>query len=86
MWALTKPGGIVLSYDFMFNNPHNPDVRKVPVSRLEELFPHGQVRSRKVTLAPPLARRVARWGLFYSAMEALPPLRTHVVAAIRRPL
>jgi len=27
MWSLLKPGGIVLWYDFLYNNPKNADVR-----------------------------------------------------------
>src|SRR3954467_4319018 len=29
MWSLVKPGGGILWYDFMFNNPRNRDVRGV---------------------------------------------------------
>ena len=32
MWALTKPGGGILWYDFIYNNPRNPDVRGVPLT------------------------------------------------------
>ncbi|WP_206069960.1 methyltransferase domain-containing protein [Knoellia koreensis] len=85
MWQLTRPGGVVLSYDFVFDNPRNPDVRKVPVSRLRQLFPEGMVTTRRVTLAPPIARRAARLGPAFSALEALPFLRTHVVALISKP-
>jgi SAM-dependent methyltransferase len=85
MWRLTRPGGAVLSYDFTVGNPRNPDVRGVPVSRLQELFPHGRLRARRVTLAPPIARRVAPLGPVYSALEAVPWLRTHAVVTVRRP-
>jgi SAM-dependent methyltransferase len=85
MWRLTKPGGAVLSYDFTVDNPRNPDVRGVPVSRLRELFPHGRLRSRRVTLAPPLARRVARFGIVYSVLDAVPWLRTHAVVTVSKP-
>jgi len=53
MWALTKPGGGVLWYDFIYNNPRNPDVRGVPLRRIRELFPHGKIHPWKITLAPP---------------------------------
>jgi SAM-dependent methyltransferase len=85
MWRLTRPGGAVLSYDFTLDNPRNPDVRGVPVSRVRELFPHGRLRSRRVTLAPPIARRVARLGPVYSALDAVPWLRTHAVVTVRKP-
>src|SRR5262247_142314 len=39
MWRWVRPGGGVLWYDFTVDNPRNPDVRGVPVSRIHELFP-----------------------------------------------
>ena len=86
MWAWLKPGGAVLCYDFTVNNPRNPDVRGVPLARLRALFPQGRIRHRRVTLAPPLARAVVRLhpGL-YRVFNALPWLRTHVLAWVARP-
>ena len=60
MWSLVKPGGGVLWYDFIYNNPANPDVRGVPVSRIRELFPAGEFNVWKLTLAPPISRRVTK--------------------------
>lgn len=85
MYRLTSPGGAVLSYDFTFDNPANPDVRKVTQTRLRELFPEGTMRAKRVTLAPPIARRVGRWGPAYAALEMVPPLRTHLIATIIKP-
>ncbi|MEY8879044.1 MAG: class I SAM-dependent methyltransferase, partial [Leptothrix sp. (in: b-proteobacteria)] len=78
MWRWLKPGGAVLWYDFTVNNPANPDVRGVPMRRLRALFPHATLDARRVTLAPPIARRVCRVhpGL-YPLFNALPLLRTH---------
>ena len=28
MWELLKPGGAILYYDFIYNNPKNPDVKE----------------------------------------------------------
>ncbi len=86
MWAWLKPGGAVLWYDFTVNNPRNPDVRGVPLARVRELFPQGRIDSTRVTLAPPLARAVCRLhpGL-YRVCNALPLLRTHVLAWISKP-
>lgn len=58
MWRWVRPGGGVLWYDFTFNNPSNPDVRGVPLTRVRELFPQGRMSVRRVTLAPPISRRV----------------------------
>ena len=87
MWRWVAPGGGVLWYDFTVDNPRNADVRGVPLARVRELFPHGDVQARRVTLAPPIARVVTRLhpGL-YPVFNALPPLRTHVLAWIAKPI
>jgi SAM-dependent methyltransferase len=86
MWRWVRPGGGVLWYDFTVNNPRNPDVRGVPVSRIRELFPTGRVQYQRVTLAPPIARRVcALHASLYPVFNALPLLRTHVLAWIEKP-
>ena len=86
MWAWLKPGGAVIWYDFTFDNPRNADVRGVPLSRVRALFPQGRVQHRRVTLAPPLARVLCRWhpGL-YGLFNAVPLLRTHVLACVTKP-
>lgn len=87
MWELVAPGGILLSYDFAVNNPRNGDVRGVPVSRIRELFPRGdRYDVRLVTLAPPIARLVARSGPAFSVLNAVVPLRTHRLVAVRKPV
>ena len=86
MWRWTRPGGGVLWYDFTVDNPRNPDVRGVPLARLRELFPHGRNDARRVTLAPPIARRVVRLHpSLYTAFNTIPWLRTHVLAWIAKP-
>ncbi len=86
MWRWLKPGGAVLWYDFTVDNPRNPDVRGVPLTRVRALFPHGHVRARRVTLAPPLARAVCRvHPALYGVFNAVPQLRTHVLAWVWKP-
>lgn len=83
MWQWVKPGGGILWYDFVFDNPRNPDVRGVPVRRIRELFPQADIRSRRVTLAPPISRRVTRLHPeLYRVFNAFPFLRTHVLCWI----
>jgi SAM-dependent methyltransferase len=86
MWRWVRPGGGVLWYDFVYDNPRNPDVRGVSLERVRALFPQGRIQARRVTLAPPIARAVARLhpGL-YTAFNVLPLLRTHVLAWIEKP-
>jgi SAM-dependent methyltransferase len=86
MWGWVKPGGAVLWYDFTFDNPRNPDVRGVPLARIRALFPAARITARRVTLAPPLARAVVRvHPALYTACNALPLLRTHLLCWIAKP-
>ena len=86
MWRWLKPGGAVVWYDFTVDNPRNPDVRGVPVSRLRSLFAQGCITHRRITLAPPLARAVCRvHPALYPVFNALPLLRTHVLAWVAKP-
>ncbi len=87
MWRWVAPGGGVLWYDFVVDNPRNPDVRGVPLARIRQLFPQARVHCRRVTLAPPIARALCRLhpGL-YPVFNALPLLRTHVLVWLEKPL
>jgi SAM-dependent methyltransferase len=87
MWRWLRPGGGILWYDFTVNNPFNPDVRGVPVERIRELFPQGEMRVRRLTLAPPLARVVTRiHPELYTALNICGWLRTHVLVWVEKPL
>jgi len=87
MWSLVTPGGGVLWYDFIFNNPRNPDVRGVPVKRIRELFPASSIKIWRLTLAPPLSRKAtALHPSFYSLLSHVPLLRTHRLAWIEKPV
>jgi len=83
MWEWVKPAGGILWYDFVFDNPRNPDVRGVPLRRIRELFPQADIRRWRVTLAPPISRRVTRLHPeLYRVFNAFPFLRTHVLCWI----
>lgn len=86
MWNLAQSGGGVLWYDFIYDNPANPDVRGVPLARVRQLFPGARLRHWRVTLAPPISRRVTRLHpACYTICNALPPLRTHVLCWLQKP-
>ena len=85
MWRWLRPGGAVLWYDFTVDNPRNPDVRGVPLARVRELFPQAAVDAERITLAPPLARAVCRLHpALYTVFNAMPPLRTHLLARLSK--
>lgn len=81
-----QPGGVLLWYDFAVNNPANRQVQKVGRRELRRLFPSFPGTIRSLTLAPPIARRLAPysgWGCRLAA--ALPCLRTHLMAVLQKP-
>ena len=86
MWRWVRPGGGILWYDFTYDNPRNPDVRGVPIARIRALFPAGSFDTRRVTLAPPIARRVAPLHpALYTLFNLVPALRTHLLCWIGKP-
>lgn len=86
MWRWLRPGGAVLWYDFTWDNPHNPDVRGQPMAHIRRLFPDASIDARRVTLAPPLARRAVRvHASAYRVLNACPWLRTHLLCWISKP-
>lgn len=81
MWRWLRPGGVVLWYDFTMDNPRNPDVRGMPLARVRQLFPDAHIDAQRITLAPPLARRVcAVHPSLYPLLNAVPWLRSHCLA------
>jgi phospholipid N-methyltransferase len=81
MLSLLNPNGIILWYDFIYNNPKNKDVRKVDVKELKLLFENSShIYYKKITLAPPIGRKVKK---FYK-MFNVPFLRSHIIAIIKK--
>ncbi len=81
MWNLLNPGGIILWYDFVYNNPSNLNVKKVSIQETTDLFPLAKRREIvKVTLAPPIGRRVGKMYRLFN----LPFLRSHILAVFQK--
>lgn len=80
-----RPGGALLWYDFWIN-PRNRDVKALGIKDIKRLFPGCQIDAKRVTLAPPIARRLAgtSW-LACAVLETIPLLRTHWLVLIRPP-
>jgi ubiquinone/menaquinone biosynthesis C-methylase UbiE len=85
MLRVLKPGGLIVWYDFWLN-PTNPATRGIRPPEIKRLFPGCRYRFRRITLAPPIARRVVpiSWLAGY-LLEGLPFLRTHYLVGIRKP-
>jgi len=85
-WRMLKPGGGIIWYDFVYDNPGNADVRGVKPGRIRELFPGAGIETHRVTLAPPVARRVTRiHPALYTLLNAFPLLRSHLLCWIQKP-
>jgi SAM-dependent methyltransferase len=84
MRRVLRPDGLIVWYDLRVDNPRNPRVRGVGRAELAALFPGCALDVESLTLAAPLARRLAprAWPLA-ALLERLPPLRTHLLAGIR---
>jgi SAM-dependent methyltransferase len=83
-----RPGGVVVWCDFVYDNPWNTNVKSVPLGQIRKLFPGFDIVCReKVVLAPPLARYLVplSWLAAEVAELAIPFLRTHLVAVLRKP-
>ena len=84
MARVTRPGGVVMLYDFWIN-PANRDVRPLRRSEVRALFPGARIDFRATTLAPPLVRALFRLPggrVACTLLDVLPFLRTHFVAAV----
>lgn len=85
IWKIVKPGGGILWYDFIYNNPQNPNVKRVTLKDINELFPEAQKRTWRLTLAPPISRFVTKFHPnFYHVFNSLLFLRTHILCWIKK--
>jgi SAM-dependent methyltransferase len=83
MLRVLKPDGLILWYDFWLN-PTNAQTRGIRPREVKALFPNCRFEFRRITLAPPIARRLAGWA--WGACLLLEWLRlfnTHYLVAIQ---
>lgn len=81
MWKHLKKDGVILWYDFIYNNPKNKNVKKVTVTEIKKLFPEAKrFTVKKITLAPPIGRRVGRFYHLFNWHF----LRSHVFVVIMK--
>lgn len=84
MLRVLKPSGLILSYDFWLN-PTNKQTRGLGVREISSSFPGCRIDPQRITLAPPIARRLApiSWGLCL-LLESLKIFNTHYLVAISK--
>lgn len=82
MLRVLRPDGVIIWYDFWWN-PTNPQTRGIRLSEIRDLFPNQKMTYNKITLAPPIARRLipVSWGLGLFA-ESIKVLNTHYLTMI----
>jgi len=81
--VLRRPGGLIIWYDFWWN-PTNRQTRGIRPAEIRRLFPGCQWEFHRLTLAPPITRRLAAhtWLACY-LLEQLGLLNTHYMVAIQ---
>ena len=81
-----KPGGAVLWYDLRLNNPWNTHVQGITRTQIGALFPGFRTDLRRLTLLPPLARRLGRvTHMFYPILSKIPAFCTHYIGLLVKP-
>ncbi len=85
MVRVLKPTGLIVWYDFSFDNPGNRDVRGIPRTEVRRLFPECSISLERVTLAPPITRFLAPFSILAcQVLGRIPFLCTHYLGAIRK--
>jgi SAM-dependent methyltransferase len=85
MARVLSPGGSILWYDFFVDSPRNRDVGGVRRGEIRSLFPGFALHARRVTLAPPVARRIAhRSWLAADLLGSTRILNTHLLVRLER--
>jgi SAM-dependent methyltransferase len=80
------PGGAVVWYDIRYPNPSNPQVRRITKARVASLFPGYTLELERLTLLPPLARRLGGLtDVAYPVLASIPLLCTHHFGLLRPP-
>jgi ubiquinone/menaquinone biosynthesis C-methylase UbiE len=83
MLRVLRPAGRILWYDCRYSNPSRASVRGLDRNDIRRLFPACSINFSATTLAPPLARAVAKRS--WAAAAVLESLRftcTHLTAVI----
>jgi len=83
LMRVTRAGGLILWYDFGWN-PINRQTRGIRPAEIKRLFPEYRFQVERITLAPPLARRLVpfSWSLALY-LETLRIFNTHYLVAIQ---
>jgi ubiquinone/menaquinone biosynthesis C-methylase UbiE len=82
MLRIVKPNGVIIWYDFWIN-PTNPDTRGIRPAEIRSLFPNCRYNFKRITLAPPISRRVVPHSWILALLlEKIALFNSHFLAAI----
>lgn len=85
MLRVLKDDGVIMWFDFRYNNPWNPDVKGIKKNELLSLFKGCVFDFKSIELAPPITKLLARYSIAACCMlEKIPLLRTHYLTIIRK--
>ncbi|MCI1279227.1 MAG: class I SAM-dependent methyltransferase [Nitrospira sp.] len=85
MLRVLKKDGLIIWYDFHVDNPWNPNVRGVRKAEIMRLFPDCDCTFDRVSLALPVAKRLAPWSwLLCYVLDRLRLFNTHYLALIHK--
>ena len=85
MVRVLKPRGVILYYDFRYNNPFNRNVMKVSYKDMKSLFPNMKMELTLVTVLPPLVRLFGGLAKYvYPILSKIPFLYSHHVGLIKK--
>jgi ubiquinone/menaquinone biosynthesis C-methylase UbiE len=84
MLRVLKQDGVIIWYDFWWN-PTNRQTRGITPVEIRSLFPNCSYQIKKITLAPPIARRVVPLSRKLAVfLEALGIFNSHYLVLITR--
>lgn len=83
-YKLLTKNGIILLYDFIFNNPWNPDVKGINLKYIKSICPWSAYNFSKVTLCPPLARKLCHFPYFLKLLTSIKLMNTHIIGFLRK--
>ena len=85
MIRVLAPGGTILWHDFVVSNPRNEAVSGITKRKLRSLFPGFELRTRRISLAFPLARRLIplSW-VAADLLESMKVLNIQVIGVLQR--
>ena len=83
MARVLKPKGVILYYDFRYNNPFNRNVMKMGYKDIKSLFPNMKMELTLITVLPPLVRLFGGLAKYvYPILSKIPFLKSHHVGLI----